>query len=120
MLLKYSGGSTIAASAQCLSDRVFIRLDDKSKEKTTSGGVVIARSVDPGSREAAGGDGETGTVVAAGPGRVSMYTGVRLPIFVSLGDRVIIRPYTGTKLDLDGEHYKVVSSEDILARWRTA
>jgi chaperonin subunit len=37
---------------------------------------------------------------------------------VSVGDVVVVRKYSGTEVELDGEEHRIVNAEDILGRLR--
>lgn len=54
-----------------------------------------------------------GVVVAVGPG---LYTkdGQRVPVPVSVGDRVLYSAWSGQKLKLDGEEYLMVQENDVI------
>ena len=53
-------------------------------------------------------------VIAVGPGRVDD-KGVRIPVDVNVGDKVIFSKYGGTELKYDGKEYLVLSARDVLA-----
>ena len=57
---------------------------------------------------------QQGTVVAVGPGRLND-DGVRIPMEVKTGDRVLYGKYSGTEVKLDGEDYLIVKETDVLA-----
>ena len=48
-------------------------------------------------------------VVAAGPGTKDA------PVTVKVGDKVVVGKYTGSEFKLDGEDYKFVKQDEILA-----
>ena len=52
-------------------------------------------------------------VVAVGPGGV--VDGKEVTMYVEVGDKVVISNYAGTEVKLDGEEYKIVRQNDILA-----
>lgn len=64
-------------------------------------------------------------VVALGDGRVPQFSGMtravladadaRLPFRVKVGELVLVGKYAGSELDLDGRHYRIICSNDILA-----
>ncbi|MEY3677567.1 MAG: hypothetical protein RL351_794, partial [Actinomycetota bacterium] len=41
--------------------------------------------------------------------------GVRIPVDVNVGDKVIFSKYGGTELKFNGEEYLVLSARDVLA-----
>ena len=57
---------------------------------------------------------QQGTVVAVGPGRLND-DGVRIPMEVKTGDRVLYGKYSGTEVKLDGGDYLIVKETDVLA-----
>jgi chaperonin GroES len=57
---------------------------------------------------------QEGTIVAAGPGRLTD-DGVREPMDVRTGDKVLYAKYAGTEVTVDDEELLIVSQKDILA-----
>ena len=60
--------------------------------------------------------GETGfyaTVMAIGPGK-RRKTGITVPLQVSLGDRILLSKWAGTRLFVDGQLYMVIDEEEVL------
>lgn len=55
-----------------------------------------------------------GRVVAVGPGRFER--GTRIPMEVSVGDRVLYGKYSGTNITLAGEEVVIIKSSDVLAK----
>lgn len=53
-------------------------------------------------------------VIALGTGALDK-DGKKIPFDVVVGDIVIASKYSGTELKIDGEEFKIVSAEDILA-----
>lgn len=94
----------MAVQIKPLEDRVVIR-QVEAEEKTASG-LVIPDSAKEKPQE--------GEVVAVGPGRVDD-NGNRVPMDLSVGDRVIYSKYGGTEVKYGAEEYLVLSSRDILA-----
>ncbi len=88
-----------------LYDRVVIR---RSEEETkTAGGIVL-----PGSAAEKPNRGE---VVAVGIGRVLDNGEVR-PLAVSVGDKVVFGPYSGSNtIKVDGEDLLIMGENEILA-----
>lgn len=87
-----------------LEDRIVIQQVDA--EETTASGLVIPDSAQEKPQE--------GEVVAVGPGRIDD-NGNRVPLDISVGDRVIYSKYGGTEVKYGGEEYLVLSSRDVLA-----
>ncbi len=75
-------------------------------ETTTASGLVIPDTAKEKPQE--------GEVLAVGPGRVDD-NGNRVPLDVSVGDKVIYSKYGGTEVKYGGEDYLVLSARDILA-----
>ena len=74
-------------------------------EETTVSGIVIPDTAKEKPQE--------GEVLAVGPGRFE--DGTRVPLDVSLGDRVIYSKYGGTEVTVDGEDLLILSARDVLA-----
>ena len=89
---------------KALEDRIIIKTENKTEEKSTSG-LIIQASKDVE---------KVGTVVAVGPGRIDD-NGNRVPLDISVGDRVIFSKYGGTELKMNGKEYLVLSARDVLA-----
>lgn len=87
-----------------LEDRIVIQ--QVEAEQTTASGLVIPDSAKEKPQE--------GEVVAVGPGRIDD-NGNRVPLDISVGDRVIYSKYGGTEVKYDGEEYLVLSARDVLA-----
>lgn len=89
---------------KALEDRIIIKTENKTEEKSTSG-LIIQASKDVE---------KVGTVVAVGPGRY-LPNGVQLEPDVSVGDKVVFNPMATQKLDHEGVEYLVIFSRDVLA-----
>ncbi len=78
-----------------------ILLKQTEAEETTASGIILATTTKekPGIYE----------VIAAGPGTKDV------EVTVKTGDKVVVGKYTGSEIKLDGEEYKFVKQEDILA-----
>ena len=87
-----------------LEDRILVRTLDA--EQTTASGLVIPDTAKEKPQE--------GEVLAVGPGRVDD-NGNRVPLDVTVGDKVIYSKYGGTEVKYGGEDYLVLSARDILA-----
>jgi chaperonin GroES len=82
-----------------LADNILLKATEA--EETTSSGIILATT----NKEHSG----IFEVVAAGPGTEEK------PVVVSVGDKVVVGKYTGSEFKLDGEDYKFVKQEEILA-----
>ena len=88
-----------------LADRIVIT--PLKQEEVTASGLVIPDTAKEKPQQ--------GEVVAVGPGRLDD-NGKRVPIDVSVGDRILYAKYTGTEIKLDNEDYIVLNDKDILAK----
>lgn len=86
-----------------LLDRVVLKSTEA--EETTKSGIILTGSA----KEKP----VVSDVVAVGPGGV--VDGKEVTMYVEVGDKVVISNYAGTEVKLDGEEYKIVRQNDILA-----
>jgi len=93
----------MAINVRPLADRVLIK--PAPKEEVTKSGIVLPDTVKEKPQD--------GKVVAVGPGRVDD-KGVRVPLEVKKGDRVIYAKYAGTEIKIDDEEYIILRESDIL------
>jgi chaperonin GroES len=85
-----------------LQDRVLVKpLEEKETKK---GGIIIPDSAKEKPME--------GKVIAVGIGKLSE-SGVRLPLEVKKGNKVIFGKYAGTEIKLDGDDYLLMKEDDI-------
>ena len=94
----------MSVSIKPLEDRILIK--SLEAEQTTASGLVIPDTAKEKPQE--------GEVLAVGPGRVDD-NGNRVPLDVSVGDRVIYSKYGGTEVKHGGEEYLILSARDVLA-----
>ena len=87
-----------------LEDRIVVKALEA--ETTPASGLVIPDTAKEKPQE--------GEVLAVGPGRVDD-NGNRVPLDVTVGDKVIYSKYGGTEVKYGGEDYLVLSARDILA-----
>ena len=87
-----------------LEDRLVIKAVEA--EQTTASGLVIPDTAKEKPQE--------GEVIAVGPGRVDD-NGNRVPMDVSVGDKVIFSKYGGTEVKYGGEDLLILSARDVLA-----
>jgi len=82
-----------------MADNILLKATEA--EETTSFGIILATSnkEKPAIYE----------VVAAGPGTKDV------EVTVKTGDKVVVSKFSGNEIKLDGEDYKFVKQEDILA-----
>lgn len=86
-----------------LLDRVVLKSTEA--EETTKSGIILTGSAKE--------EPVVSEVVAVGPGGV--VDGKEVTMYVEVGDKVVISNYAGTEVKLDGEEYKIVRQNDILA-----
>lgn len=90
-------------SLKPLFDRVVIK--DAEMEETTKGGLILTSSAKEKPQYA--------HVVAVGPGGI--VEGKEITMQVEVGQKVVYSKYAGTEIKIDGEEYKIVRQNDILA-----
>lgn len=91
---------------QPLGDRVVVKpLSPDELGRTTASGIIIP--------DTAKEKPEQGTVVAVGPGKID--EGTRVPIDVSVGDRVMFSKYGFDEIKIEGTTYYVIAESNILA-----
>jgi chaperonin GroES len=86
-----------------LEDRIAVQPIEE--DDTMASGLVIPDTAKERPQE--------GEVMAVGPGRFE--DGARVPMDVSVGDRVIYSKYGGTEVKVNGTEYLVLSARDVLA-----
>ncbi len=86
-----------------LFDRVVIK--DAESEETTKGGIILTNSAKEKPQYA--------FVIAVGPGGV--VDGKDITMQVKEGQKVVYSKYAGTEIKMDGEEYKIIRQNDILA-----
>jgi chaperonin GroES len=88
-----------------LGDRVVIKAEEDLEQRTPSGLVIPDTAKEKP---------QIGEVLAVGPGALDD-DGDRLPMDVSVGDKVLYSKYAGTEVKFDGVEYLVLSARDLLA-----
>ena len=91
-------------SIKPLEDRVVIMPSEDSE--TMRGGLYIPDTAKEKPTQ--------GEVIAVGPGR--MDKGTRVPMELSVGDKVIYGKYSGTPFQLGDDEVIIIKSSDILAK----
>ena len=94
----------MSVSIKPLEDRIVIK--SVEAEQTTASGLVIPDTAKEKPQE--------GEVLAVGPGRIDD-NGNRVPLDVTVGDKVIYSKYGGTEVKYAGQEYLILSARDILA-----
>ena len=87
-----------------IRDRVVIRLIEA--ETATKSGIIIP--------DAAVEKPDQGEILATGEGRVTE-DGVVIPLEVKTGDRVLFSKNSGQAVKVDGNEYRILKEEDIMA-----
>ena len=94
----------MSVSIKPLEDRIVVQAVEA--ETTTASGLVIPDTAKEKPQE--------GEVKAIGPGRIDD-NGNRVPLDVTVGDKVIYSKYGGTEVKYAGEEYLILSARDVLA-----
>lgn len=87
-----------------LGDRVLVKMTDQ--EEKTAGGIFLP--------DAAREKPQVGEVVAVGSGSLND-KGVRVPLDIAVGHKVLFGKYAGTEIKLSGETHMLLTERDILA-----
>lgn len=86
-----------------LFDKVVLKKAEK--KETTKSGIILASTAQetPDFLE----------VIAVGEGKI--VDGVKQPMIVKVGDKVLITKLAGTQVEMDKTQYTIVSQDEILA-----
>jgi len=95
----------VSVNIKPLEDRIVVQPLDA--EQTTASGLVIPDTAKEKPQE--------GEVIAVGPGRFNEDGDERIPMDISVGDKVIYSKYGGTEVKYAGEEYLILSGRDVLA-----
>jgi len=95
----------VSVNIKPLEDRIVVKPLDA--EQTTASGLVIPDTAKEKPQE--------GEVIAVGPGRFNDDGDERVPMDISVGDKVIYSKYGGTEVKYGGEEYLILSGRDVLA-----
>ena len=87
-----------------IGDRVVIK--PAPEETKTKSGIVLPDAAKEKPSE--------GTVVAVGTGR-TLDNGIRIPVEVKVGDKIIYSKYGGSEVKIENEEYIILAERDILA-----
>ncbi|WP_462418131.1 co-chaperone GroES [Kytococcus sp. Marseille-QA3725] len=93
------------ATIKPLEDRIVVKAVDA--QQTTASGLVIPDTAQEKPQE--------GEVIAVGPGRFNEDGDERVPMDISVGDRVIYSKYGGTEVKYDGQEVLILGARDVLA-----
>ena len=86
-----------------LADKVVVK--KLQAEETTKSGIILSSGAQQKPQIA--------EIIAVGPGGI--VDGNEIKMEVKVGEKVIIRDYAGTNVQLDGEEYIIVRQDDIAA-----
>ncbi len=92
------------SSLKPLGDRVVIK--PTPKEEVTKTGIFLPDTAKEKPQE--------GTITAVGGGKLDD-KGVRQPLEVKEGQKVLYAKYAGTEFKIEGDEYLILSEKDILA-----
>ena len=95
----------VSVNIKPLEDRILVKTLEA--EQTTASGLVIPDTAKEKPQE--------GEVVAVGPGRFNEDGDERIPLDISVGDKVIYSKYGGTEVKYGGEEFLILSGRDVLA-----
>jgi chaperonin GroES len=95
----------VSVNIKPLEDRILVKTLDA--EQTTASGLVIPDTAKEKPQE--------GEVIAVGPGRFNEDGDERIPLDISVGDKVIYSKYGGTEVKYGGEEFLILSARDVLA-----
>ena len=86
-----------------LNDRILVkRVEEK---EVTKGGIIIPDTAKEKPAE--------GIIVAVGQGALNN-DGVRVPLEVKKGDRILFGKYGGQEINVEGEEYLIMSEQEVL------
>ena len=94
----------MSLSLKPLSDRVVV--EPAAAEEKSSGGIILPDTAQEKPQQ--------GTVVAAGPGKISD-SGTLVEMSVKSGDKILYGKYSGTEVNVAGTDYIIMRESDILA-----
>ncbi len=102
-----SGRAKSSIGVTPLGDRVIVMVGGK-EENMSKFGIIIPETVDKERPD-------QGTVVAVGPGKFNEDGDERVPMSVSVGDKVIFSKYGPDEIKIGDKEYYVISESNILA-----
>jgi chaperonin GroES len=93
----------MATNIKPLHDRVILKRIDEGEQ--VRGGIIIPDTAKEKPQE--------GEVIAVGDGK-RKDDGVRVPLDVKAGDRVLFGKYSGSEIRMDGDEYLIMREDEIL------
>ena len=94
----------MALNIKLLADRVVV--ESAPAEEVSTGGIILPDTAQEKPQQ--------GTIVAAGPGKVSD-AGTSIAMEVKKGDKILYGKYSGTEFAFEGTDYLIMRESDILA-----
>jgi chaperonin GroES len=94
----------MAINVRPLGDRILVEAVEE--KETKKGSIIIPDTAKEKPMES--------VVVALGTGKTDD-NGKKVPFEVKKGDRVLVSKYGGTEIKLNGQDYKILNSDDVLA-----
>ncbi len=94
-----------ATNLRPLADRVIV--EPLEREETTAGGILLPETAKEKPQE--------GRILSVGPGRWDEEGKKRVPLEVSVNDRIVYAKYSGTEIKLGDKKYLIMGEKDILA-----
>jgi chaperonin GroES len=94
----------MALKLKPLADRLVV--EPIEREDVTASGIYVPETAKEKPQE--------GKVMAVGPGRRDE-SGERIPMDVTVGDRVLYARYGGTEVKLEDKKYLILKESDVLA-----
>ncbi len=88
-----------------LGDHILVK--QFKKEEVTASGIVLPDTVEKDKKA-------EGEVIAVGPGKM-LENGQRSAMEVSAGTKILFKKWGGDEVEVDGEEYKIISQDDVLA-----
>jgi chaperonin GroES len=95
----------VSVTIKPLEDRIVVK--PVELEQTTASGLVIPDTAKEKPQE--------GEVVSVGAGRFDDKGEKRIPLEISVGDKVLYSKYGGTEVKYDDTEYLILSARDVLA-----
>ena len=87
-----------------LEDRILV--EPIERDQMTASGIILPETAKEKPQE--------GRVLAAGPGRRDE-EGNRIPMDVTVGDRILYARYAGTEVKVEGQKLLILRESDVLA-----
>lgn len=88
-----------------MGDHVLVK--PLKEEEVTKSGIFLPETADKEKKM-------EGEVIAVGPGK-TLDNGTISVIAVKVGQNVLFKKWGGDEVEIDGEEYKIISADDILA-----